>query len=258
MRKLNNKLKDYGYLIYRWIDPLVDPFKLIKVVPRYTSFLIDWVKYFKLNGAETIKIINTYPCIHDKTQTTGFDSHYFYQDIWAFKKICESKVDHHVDIGSRIDFVGFLTAVTKVTFIDIRPLMVTLENFESKKGNILSIPFEDNSILSLSCLHVAEHIGLGRYGDSPDPLGTKKACKELSRILATNGNLYFSLPVGKPRLCFNAHRIHSPQQVIEYFGDFKLIELSGIDDKGNCIRNIDMSILENSDYACGLFHFTKE
>jgi hypothetical protein len=216
------------------------------------------IKYSRSNGAEQIKIAYTYPCIHDKTQTSGFDVHYFYQDIWAFKKIYESKVDHHVDVGSRVDFVGFLTVITQVTFIDIRPLMANLENLCSRKGDILSMPFENNSILSLSCLHVAEHIGLGRYGDPLDPLGTKKACKELTRILAIGGNLYFSLPVGKPKLCFNAHRIHSPQQIIEYFSDLELVELSGVDDEGNFIKNIDITILANSDYACGLFHFTKK
>ena len=96
-----------------------------------------------------------------------------------------------------------------------RPLLADLDNFDSKKGTILSMPFKDNSIPSLSCLHVAEHIGLGRYGDPLDPLGTKKTTKELSRVLVPNGNLYFSVPIGKPRLCFNAHRIHSTQQIID-------------------------------------------
>jgi len=148
------------------------------------SFFKDWFKYSKLPGAEQIRILDTYPCIHDKTQTTGFDAHYFYQDIWAFKKIYEAKPDYHVDVGSRVDFVGFLTAISKVIFIDIRPLMVTLENFDSRKGSILSMPLRNDSTPSLSCLHVAEHIGLGRYGDSLDPIGTKKACGELCRTLA--------------------------------------------------------------------------
>jgi len=266
MRKLKKSLSS-GHLIsfptntstlYRWTNPLIDPFKLIKAVPRYVDFFKDWIKYSELLGAEPIRIQDAYPCIHDKTQTTGFDAHYFYQDIWAFKKIYETKPDYHVDVGSRVDLVGFLTAISKVIFIDIRPLMVTLENFDSRKGSILSMPFEANSIPSLSSLHVIEHIGLGRYGDSLDPLGTKKACEELSRTLAVAGNLYLSLPVGKPRLCFNAHRIHSPQQIIEYLSNLELVELSGIDDKGRFKRNIDISILEDSNYACGLFHFTKK
>jgi SAM-dependent methyltransferase len=244
--------------LYRWVTPLFDPLQLIRAFPRYFGFFKDLIKYSKLYGAERIEIANIYPCIHDRTQTTSFDAHYFYQDIWAFKKICQSKIERHIDVGSRVIFVGFLTAITNVTFIDIRPLMANLDNFDPRKGNILSLPLQDNSVISLSCLHVAEHIGLGRYGDPIDALGTKKACKELARVLAVGGNLYFSLPIGKPRLCFNAHRIHSPEQIIEYFSDLELVDFSGVDDESNFRKNVDMSVLENSNYACGLFHFTKK
>lgn len=243
---------------YLLISPLFDPLQLISAGPRYLDFFKDWVKYSRLDCAEQIRIGDTYPCIHDKTKTTCFDAHYFYQDIWAFKKIHESKVDYHVDIGSRVNFVGFLTAITRVTFFDLRPLMVNLKNLHSRKGNILSMPLKDNSVPSLSCLSVAEHVGLGRYGEPLDPLGTKKACRELARILAQGGNLYFSLPVGRPKLRFNAHRIHSPQQIMEYFSGLQLVELSGVNDEGNFTRNIEMAVLENSDFACGLFHFTKK
>lgn len=210
-----------------------------------------------LKGAEPIHLLDTYPCFYEKTKTTKFDLHYFYQDIWATKKIYENKISHHVDIGSNIQFAGFLTAFTKVSFVDIRQLEVMLDNFKSIKGDIIVLPFKNNSVCSLSCLNVAEHIGLGRYGDILDPFGTKKACQELSRVLAKNGNLYFSISVGKPKLCFNAHRISSPKKIIQYFGDLELVELSGIDDNGNFVKNIDIDILENSDYACGLFWFRK-
>jgi hypothetical protein len=242
---------------YRWVQPLFDPIQFGRGVPRYLGFLRDMIAYSKLNGAEQIKLGDTYPCLHDKTQTTTFDAHYFYQDIWAFKKIQESKTRNHVDVGSRADFVGFLTTITRVTFIDIRPLKAKLENLNSRKGSILAMPYENESVQSLSCLHVAEHIGLGRYGDPLDPLGTLKACKELSRILAVGGSLYFSLPVGIPKLCFNAHRIHSPNQILQYFRNLKLAEFSGIDDNGNFRKNIEPSMLESSSYACGLFHFLK-
>jgi hypothetical protein len=112
-------------------------------------------------------------------------------------------------------------------------------------------------VSSISCLNVAEHIGLGRYGDALDPDGTKKACAELERVLMPGGNMYFSVPLGRPRLCFNAHRIHSPAQIFEYFKGLKLVELSGINDRGEFIKDIKSSVLEKSDFACGLFHFTK-
>ena len=239
------------------MKPLFDPIQFGLGVPRYFAFLKDLTAYRRFGYAEQIKLADTYPCIHDKTLTTSFDAHYFYQDIWAFKKIQQSKTQNHVDVGSRVDFIGFLTAVCQVTFIDIRPLKAKLDNLNSRKGNILAMPYENNSVQSLSCLHVAEHIGLGRYGDPLDPLGTAKACKELSRILAVGGNLYFSVPVGVSKLCFNAHRIHSQAQILQYFNTLELAEFSGIDDNGDFRKNIDPSALESSSYACGLFHFTK-
>ena len=233
--------------------------KLFHALLEYPRYINDMRKYAKMDGAEQTKFADTYPCLSDRTSKTKVDSHYFYQHLWAFKKIYSLKPKLHVDIGSSTDFVGLLTAITKVHFVDIRPLDVcNVKNLEIVKASILDLPYEDNSLESISCLHVAEHIGLGRYGDPLDPFGTKKAAAELTRCLAKGGNLFFSLPVGKPRLCFNAHRIHSPGQIIDYFRELKLVELSGSDDDKRFIENIDISILENAEYACGMFWFRKE
>ena len=229
----------------------------IKNIKKFTVFLSELWQYKRMEGAETISFRDLYPCLDERTSTTSFDTHYFYQDIWAFRKILENGIKAHVDVGSRIDYVGFLTAITQVTFIDIRPLMTDLSSLESKAGSILEMPYTDGSIPSLSCLHVAEHIGLGRYGDPIDPLGTMKACRELQRVLATGGNLYFSLPVGKPRVCFNAHRIHSPDQILKYFDGLKLVEFSFVNDNGHFLRNVDPDEARDEKYGCGLFNFTK-
>ena len=87
--------------------------------------------------------------------------------------------------------------------------------------------------------------------------GIRKACKELSRILAVNGNLYFSFPVEKQGTYFNVHRVYSPKAIIEYFNGLKLVELSGVMDSASFIENVDMDSLENSKYAFGLFSFRK-
>jgi len=257
MKKNKKNYPRFVYFLYNLVQPILDPIKLLYSIPRYFWFIVDLVKYSKMKGAENIELLDTQPCLHEKTKTTKFDTHYFYQDIWAFRRIQESRINHHIDVGSKIDFIGFLSSITKVTFVDIRPIKTDLKNLESIKGDILSLPFKDNSIPSLSCLHVAEHIGLGRYGDSLDPLGTKKACKELSRVLARGGNLYFSLPIGKPRLCFNAHRIHSTNQIIQYFNGLKLVEFSGVDDNGIFRENVNINAFKNENYACGLFWFKK-
>ena len=77
------------------------------------------------------------------------------------------------------------------------------------------------------------------------------------KVLAHRGNLYFSVPIGKPCVCFNAHRVHSPRQIMDYFYDFELVHFSGIDDRGTFRKRMDPNDLVDAIYACGLFHFTK-
>jgi len=250
------KLIGYYKLAKKHIRLIID--LKTRNIPKLIKFYNSYKKYKHLTNAEELNILDFYPCIGDNTPTTPFDAHYFYQGVWAFREIREIGVKSHVDVGGEIRWVGLLSTVTEVTFIDIRPFETDLKDLIVKEGNILNMPFKENSVNSLSCLHVAEHIGLGRYGDKLDPEGTKKACGKLSRILAVNGNLYFSVPVGKQKTYFNAHRVHSPRTIIEYFKGLKLIELSGITDLGKFIENIDIDILEKSNYACGLFWFRKE
>ena len=233
--------------------------KFLSGLAKYPGYLRDLFNYSRIADAEPIKLVNTYPCLFDKTSKSSVDSHYFYQGLWAFKKIYQHMPKKHVDVGSDVNFVSLLTAFTEVHFVDIRPLEVSnVSNLKSVAGSILGMPYENDSLNSISCLHVAEHIGLGRYGDPLDPFGTKKAAAELSRCLAKGGNLYFSLPVGRPRLCFNAHRIHSPGQILEYFPSLKLVEFSGTDEAKAFHTDIDIDILSDCKYACGMFWFTKE
>jgi len=107
-------------------------------------------------------------------------------------------------------------------------------------------------------LHVIEHIGLGRYGDPIDPNGSIKACKELQRVLKPNGTLYISLPIGKPRICFNAHRVHDPREVIEYFNKLDLVEFSVVDDAGDFVEKVSPNNYAEQSYACGMYVFKKK
>ena len=108
-----------------------------------------------------------------------------------------------------------------------------------------------------SCLHVAEHIGLGRYGDQLDPKGTFSTAVELERVLAPGGNLYFALPIGIPRVCFNAHRIHAAETICAYFSGLTLMEFSGVHDDGRFVERVTLEEFRSSEYACGLFWFSK-
>lgn len=257
MKVFKSKPKNFAYFLYRLINPIFDPVKFLQGIYGYFWFLRDLTIYKIKDPKSKLVNGNLFPILSDKTSFTSFDAHYFYHQLWAFEHIFKKKPEEHVDVGSAYQFVGFISKITKVTFIDIRPMQVFLKNLYPKKGSILDLPYKDNSIKSLSCLNVAEHIGLGRYGDPIDPHGTKKACKELSRVLAKNGLLYFCVPIGKNRTCFNAHRVHSPETIIRYFKKLKLVEFSVVDDIGIYTDNTDSKKYNNINYGCGMFLFKK-
>lgn len=185
--------------------------------------------------------------------------HYFLQDIWAARYVYKNKVDTIVDIGSRVDgYIGHVLPFCTVTMVDIRPLSVPVENLKFIHGSITSLPFESNSVKMLSTLHVLEHIGLGRYGDTVDALGPEKAAAEITRVLSPGGKVVLGTVVGQERLCFDAHRVFFPETICQLFSKLKLISFSLIDDVGcGVIENPDFSLARACDCGCGLFVFEK-
>ena len=199
----------------------------LRGVPRYLSVLREFQAYRKMsNGSsESISLRNFYPWLVDKYGQAGYVDPYFYQDTWCARKIFESRPALHVDVGSSLMTAGILSQFCDLTYVDIRPLSVSLPGLTFKQGDLLSLPFEPDSVESLSSLSVVEHVGLGRYGDSLDPHGTDKACSELSRILRLEGALYVAVPTAKiAATYFNAHRIFNPDEFIAKFPGLVLTE----------------------------------
>lgn len=242
---------------YRWAAQFFDPRRAYRGLRGLPRFFSDWQAYARMPHAETIRWRDSYPQLHDRSSTTPFDPHYFYVSGWAMRRIVGQRPRRHVDVGSHNLFANLLGAVVPVAFLDYRPLAARLSGLDCVGGSILQLPFADGTVASLSCLHVAEHIGLGRYGDPLDPEGTRKAARELARVLAREGNLYFALPVGRPRVCFNAHRVHAAQTIREYFSGLNLVEFCGVHDGGRFVESVGLTEFDGSDYACGLFWFRK-
>lgn len=153
--------------------------------------------------------------------------------------------------------LNVLSASAKTIFVDYRPLRVRLSNFLPLAGDIIRLPFHAGSIASLSCLHVLEHVGLGRYGDPINPHGSFLAATELQRVLQPGGRLFLSVPVGRERVCFNAHRVFSPSTVRDFFRKLRLRAFSLVDDTGRFNEEVPPEAAAGLEYGCGLFEFVK-
>lgn len=229
-------------------------------------FIFDYFKFKKISkkfrdDRFNYSITKIKPCLRDKTLATSFDRHYIFHTAWAARVVSRIKPKFHIDISSSLYFCSIVSAFMPIEFYDYRPVRLRLSGLKDSHADLNSLPFRDESIHSLSCMHVIEHIGLGRYGDPINPVGDVNAASELSRVLAQNGSLIVVLPVGKPTIVFNAHRIYSYNQVLSMFNDLELVEFSLIPDEHNdngIIENADSNIVANQVYGCGLFLFTKK
>jgi SAM-dependent methyltransferase len=220
-------------------------------------FIRHWIRYARTAGAQKIRVLDLHPCLGDWSAHTPFDPHYFYQGAWLARQLSGAKPARHVDVGSSVLAMSVLSAWIDIVFVDYRPLKASLPGLNSVAGDILRLPFADDSLDSLSCLHVIEHIGLGRYGDPIDPLGSTKAAFELQRVVRPGGGFFLSLPIGRERICFNAHRVHAPDSVIRMFGQLRLIDFSFVDDAGRLREHQQLASANELRYGCGLFQFEK-
>lgn len=237
----------------QWLKALLypRPFVGILYLPRY---LTHWFRYAR---RQRIQLLDMHPCLGDWTAHTPFDAHYFYQAAWLARRLAAHPPNKHLDIGSDVKLIATISAFMPTEFMDYRPLNAALPGLECTRGNLLALPFTDSSITSISCLHVIEHIGLGRYGDPIDPDGSSNALAELERVVASGGVLYLSVPVGRERVCFNAHRVFAPESILAMLPSMTLVSFSLVRDDGSYLPDCAISAAEGLDYGCGLFVMEK-
>jgi hypothetical protein len=231
---------------------------------RHNKSLESFEKDFKLFSSKISDnrfICNwsdTNPCLKDAIPTTPFEPHYTYHPAWASRILAKTKPEKHIDIASSTQFIVVASAFVPIEFYDYRPAPLSLSGLECEKGDLTALPFSDNSINSLSCMHVVEHIGLGRYGDPIDPQGDIKAMSELSRVVAKGGQLLFVVPIGgKAKIEFNAHRIYTYDIIINAFSNLKLENFALITDAQTYNDNSNKEESDKQKWGCGCFHFRK-
>lgn len=200
------------------------------------------------------------PCLGEHLNEAGsLDRHYFLQDLWFARRIYQARPTIHYDVGSRIDgFVAHVLTFMSVCLIDVRELTIKVEGLRFLRDNAVELKtIEDNSVDSLSSLHSLEHFGLGRYGDPIDAECWRKTLKTYYRKLAPGGRLYLSVPVGRQRIEFNAHRVFNPTTIPAELNAMQLIAFAVINDQGTLEEDVEPADFSACDYACGMYVFQK-
>lgn len=257
VRKLREKYRA-GLLVYGF-----DVRRMKQSIRGMPRFLRDWMDYNRLNNnlsGLSISLRQLQPHLADAYGHAGnLDSEYFYQDWWVARQIYLKNPDRHLDIGSRLDgFIAHLLVFRNVEFVDVRKVEVQIPGLLCTVGDARELwQYQDGSLGSISCLHAIEHVGLGRYGDSVDPLGSWRVAAEICRVVAPGGYVYISTPIGQERLEFNGQRVFAPQSVIEMFSKLQLELFTVIDDEGRLWEKAVPDDYVQARDACGIFVFRR-
>lgn len=199
------------------------------------------------------------PILFQRALNSPFDSHYTWQAAWATKRVVQRAPSRHVDVSSAVPYVVQLASVLPVTYYEFNPPELVHPDITVQHATVVDLPIESRSVESLSCLHVIEHIGLGRYGDPIDPDGADRALRELARVIAPGGQLLVSAPVGRARVAFNAHRVLDAGAVVRALVEqgLTLQGFAYVDDRGRFhdpARPEDTAALR---YGCGMFQMVR-
>lgn len=213
-----------------------------------------------------MKIGRLYPVLLDKRASSGTATgHYFHQDLLVAQKVFASGAARVVDVGSRVDgFVAHVAAFRQIEVVDIRTLHSDHANITFLQCDFMADGSSERLGTSdlVTCLHVLEHFGLGRYGDPIAVDGHVRGLRNLERLVGDGGRLILSVPIGRPRIEFNAHRVFASQALPTLISDdFTLVDFAIVDDEGNPHTGVDLAAqadrLDKMHFGCGIYDFRK-
>lgn len=257
---ITNAIYSIGWIVNKQFG--INFVHIIKAIQGFPRFIRTYYQFINnYNGELIIK-----PCLRDWFEEGGeTKNEYFLQDLYVAQRIYQASPNRHIDIGSRVDgFVAHIASFREIEVLDIRPVNAKITGITFQTIDIMK-KFDNREPItdSLSCLHALEHFGLGRYGDNVDPAGYKRALSNISSLIVIGGTFYLSVPVGKERVEFNAHRIFNPTTLLKDIQatGMELTSLAAINQQNLEIFNdMDNGLEElgNRNYSLGLFIFHKK
>lgn len=112
------------------------------------------------------------------------------------------------------------------------PTVIDYHKIESQHPGIKTITideYEQNRITFDTAISISsfEHDGLGRYGDPLSPNADLLTMQKMKDVVKVDGILYLSIPVGRDKLIWNAHRIYGKHRLPKLLQGWKILDAFG-------------------------------
>lgn len=260
LRRLNSLAKLFGFNVTQFTKACRG------LVPFFSNMKAFYAQY-ATSETKAFPPGKLYPCLVDRFEEGAANGAYFHQDLLVAQMIYRENPKRHLDVGSQIaGFVAHVATFREIEVLDIRPLTTDAKNIKFRRHDIQQrSPELDECTDSLSCLHVGEHFGLGRYGDPVDYDGHQKGFANLARMVKPGGRFYFSVPIGTvQRFEFDAHRVFSLPHLLTMIRNNGLLvdSFAYVDDTGALHERVDLARPDASrtfelNYGCGIFALRK-
>jgi hypothetical protein len=235
------------------------------VMVRTAAYLPQYLREFGELKADAVKkgvnltVKERFPVALDYSGNS-INRHYWFQDIHVARSVIDKSRDvpgHlHIDIGSRIE--GFITSLLAAR-INLVFGEINLPKIDFEGARIARIDLQDMSpdqfegATSVSCLHVIEHLGLGKYGDKIDALGHLKVFRDFHRVVPDGCVVYVSSPTSSaPGIVFNAGRHLDPAEMCEAAtsAGFSIEERAFVTTDWQLLINPTMEQMQSDAYGC--------
>jgi SAM-dependent methyltransferase len=138
---------------------------------------------------------------------------------WSF---CSARLAHGpgrtLDFGADIGFLSLAAAQRghHVVALDRMPVAPEYRHprVEMLHADILDRPFEKQAFDQIISCSSVEHVGLaGRYESSDAPDGDLEAMAIMRDVLAPEGRMIMTIPVGRDLVCAPLHRIYGAERL---------------------------------------------